>query len=198
MLLELLQRCRSYRRFDHARKVSEETLRELVGLARLTPSSGNLQPLKYLLVHEEKETDQLFGFLRWARYLHDWAGPSETEKPSAYIVVLGDTMLAQSFQYDAGIAAQTIMLGAVERGLGGCILTSVDRDSFRSAFAIPYSFDILLIIALGTPAEQVVLEDLSLERSIKYYRSADGVHHVPKRSIDDLVFIPANKGDNPA
>jgi nitroreductase len=198
MLLELLQRCRSYRRFDHARKISEGTLRELVGLARLTPSSGNLQPLKYLLVHEEKETDQLFGFLRWARYLHDWAGPSETEKPSAYIVVLGDTMLAQSFQYDAGIAAQTIMLGAVERGLGGCILTSVDRDSLRSAFAIPYSFDILLIIALGTPAEQVVLEDLSLERSIKYYRSADGVHHVPKRSIDDLVFIPANKGDNPA
>jgi nitroreductase len=198
MLLELLQRCRSYRRFDHARKISEGTLRELVGLARLTPSSGNLQPLKYLLVHEEKETDQLFGFLRWARYLHDWTGPSETEKPSAYIVVLGDTMLAQSFQYDAGIAAQTIMLGAVERGLGGCILTSVDRDSLRSAFAIPYSLDILLIIALGTPVEQVVLEALSTEGNIKYYRSADGVHHVPKRSIDDLVFIPANKGDNSA
>jgi nitroreductase len=90
------------------------------------------------------------------------------------------------------------MLGAVERGLGGCILTSVDRDSLRSAFAIPYSLDILLIIALGTPVEQVVLEALSTEGNIKYYRSADGVHHVPKRSIDDLVFIPANKGDNPA
>jgi len=191
MLLELLQKGRSYRRFDHSHKIPAGTLRELIAMARLTPSSGNLQPLKYLLVHEEKETDQLFGFLRWARYLRDWTGPSGAERPSAYIVVLGDTTIAQSFQYDAGIAAQTMMLGAVELGLGGCILTSVDRDALRGTFSIPFHLEILLVLALGKPVEHVVLEDLPPQGSIKYYRTADGLHHVPKRPLEELVFIPA-------
>jgi nitroreductase len=188
MLLDLVQKSRSYRRFDHSVKLSEETLRELISLARYTPSSGNLQPLKYLLVHEEKTADQLFGFLKWARYLRDWTGPSETEKPSAYIVLLGDTTIAQSFQFDAGIAAQTIMLGAVEKGLGGCILTSVERDALRGAFSIPFHLEILLVMALGKPVEPVVVEELAAERSIKYYRTPDGVHHVPKRGIDEIIF----------
>jgi nitroreductase len=190
MLLELIQKNRSYRRFDHAHNIQAEILRDLVSLARLTPSSGNLQPLKYLLVHEENAADQLFGFLKWARYLRDWTGPSEAERPTAYIVLLGDTSIAQAFQYDAGIAAQTMMLGAVEKGLGGCILTSVDRDGLRGAFSIPFHLEILLVMALGKPVEHVVLEDLSPEGSIKYYRTADGLHHVPKRRIDDLVFTP--------
>ncbi len=190
MLLELLQKNRSYRRFDHTHKISSQHLRDFVSLARLTPSSGNLQPLKYLLVHEEKDTDQLFGFLRWARYLQEWEGPSDTEKPSAYIVMLGDTTIAQSFQYDAGIVAQTIMLGIVEKGLGGCILTSVDRDGLRVAFSIPPHLEILLVMAIGKPAEKVLLEDLSSEGSIKYYRSPDQVHHVPKRGLDALIFTP--------
>ncbi len=188
MLLELLQKNRSYRRFDHAHKISPETLRYLVSLARLIPSSGNLQPLKYLLVHEQMATDLLFGFLKWARYLSDWTGPSDRERPAAYIVLLGDTTIAQSFQVDAGIAAQTIMLGAVEKGLGGCILTSVDRDSVRGAFSIPLYLEILLVMALGKPAEEVVLEDLPPDGSIKYYRTTDGLHHVPKRRVDELIF----------
>jgi nitroreductase len=198
MLLDLLQKNRSYRRFDHAHQIHEETLRALVSLARLTPSSGNLQPLKYLLVHESKATDQLFGFLKWARYLRDWTGPSDTERPSAYIVLLGDTTIAQGFQYDAGIASQTIMLGATEKGLGGCILTSVDRDGLRAAFAIPFHLEILLVMALGKPGEQVVVEDVSPGGSIKYYRTSDGLHHVPKRGINELLFTPGAPADNPA
>ncbi len=187
MLLTLLQKSRSYRRFDHSHKISQETLRELVNLARHTPSSGNLQPLKYLLVHEDDATDQLFGFLRWARYLREWGGPLEPEKPSAYIVVLGDTTIAEGFQFDAGIAAQSMMLGAVEKELGGCMLTSIDRDGLREAFSIPFHLEILLVIALGKPTEQVVLEALPTEGSIKYYRTQDGVHHVPKRALDQLI-----------
>ncbi|RPH37512.1 nitroreductase family protein [bacterium] len=187
MLLELLRKNRSYRRFDHSYKIPQETLKDLVSLARLTPSPGNLQPLKYLLVYEEGATARLFGFLKWARYLRDWTGPSDTEGPSAYIVLLGDTTIAQSFQYDAGIAAQTMMLGATEKGLGGCILTSVDRDALRGAFCIPFHLEILLVMAIGKPVEQVVLEGLQPDGSIKYYRTPDGVHHVPKRSLDQLI-----------
>jgi nitroreductase len=190
MLLDLVQKSRSYRRFDHSIKISHESLEELVALARCTPSSGNLQPLKYLLVSEEGASNQLFGFLRWARYLQDWTGPTETEKPTAYVVLLGDTTIGQSFQYDAGIAAQTMMLGAVEKGFGGCILTSVDRDALRGAFSIPFHLEILLVLALGKPAESVVLERLAAERSIKYYRTPDGVHHVPKREVEELIFKP--------
>jgi len=195
MLLELLQRNRSYRRFDHSHIVSQEILRELVCLARFTPSSGNLQPLKYLLIQGDKAANQMFGFLKWARYLMDWTGPSESERPSAYIVLLGDTTIAQNFQYDAGITTQTILLGATEKGLGGCILTSVDRDGLREAFSIPFHLEILLVIALGEPIEHVVLEELPPEGSIKYYRTPDGHHHVPKRGIDELIFKDVNHSD---
>ncbi len=188
MLLELLQKCRSYRRFDHSYIISVERLRDLVHLARFTPSSGNLQPLKFLLVHEEKATAQLFSFLKWARYLADWPGPSETERPSAYIVLLGDTTIAQNFQYDAGIAAQTILLGATEEGLGGCILTSVDRDALRATYAIPPRLEILLVIALGKPSEKIILEATKPGGDIKYYRTSDEVHHVPKRALEELIF----------
>jgi nitroreductase len=194
-LLDLLSKNRSYRRFDHTHRVSGDTLRELVGLTRLTPSSGNLQPLKYILVYEEKTTNQLFRFVKWARYLRDWNGPEEQERPTAYIVVLGDTTIAQSFQYDAGIAAQTIMLGATEKGLGGCIITSIERDALRGAFSIPFHLEILLVMAVGKPIESVVLECLPPDGGIKYYRTPDGVHHVPKREVDDFIFTPGVQPD---
>lgn len=190
MLFDLVQKSRSYRRFDHSFKISTESLKELVALARCTPSVGNLQPLKFLLVHEEEATDQLFGFLKWARYLRDWTGPVDSERPTAYVVVLGDTTIAQSFQFDAGIAVQTMMLGAVEMGLGGCILTSIDRDALRAAYSIPFHFEIVLVMALGKPVEQVELEDLGAEKNIKYYRTPDGIHHVPKRDVNELIFSP--------
>ena len=155
MLTDLVLKNRSYRRFDHSYKMGRESLKTLIGLARFTPSSGNLQPLKYLPIHEEMETDTVFHLLKWARYLQDWPGPSASERPSAYIVFLGDTSIAQNFQVDSGIAAQTILLGAAEMGLGGCIVASVDREALRHAFSIPAHLEILFVLALGKPAEQV-------------------------------------------
>lgn len=192
MLLDLVHKSRSYRRFDHTVRVSEDCLRQLIALARCTPSSGNLQPLKYLPVHEEKESDELFGFVKWARYLQEWAGPTAGERPAAYIVLLGDTSISKACQYDAGIAAQTILLGATEMGLGGCVISSVDRDALRRSFSIPWHLEILFVMALGKPAEEVILEEVGPGGDIKYYRTDDGRHHVPKRSLDELIIHPAN------
>ena len=89
--------------------------------------------------------------------------------------------------FDHGIAAQTMLLGATERGLGGCMIASVDRDALGEQFPIPDGFDIVLVIALGKPAEEVVLEDTVSPDQIEYYRDAEGVHHVPKRPLDDLI-----------
>ena len=117
-----------------------------------------------------------------------WSGPEEGERPSAYIVILGDTELNKSFGCDHGIAAQSIMLGATERGLGGCMIGSIDRDELRQVLDIPERYEILLVLALGKPNETVVLEEVGPDGDIKYYRDEEDVHHVPKRSLAELVL----------
>ncbi len=187
MLTDLIRKNRSYRRFYQDVPVSLETLRELVDLARLSASGGNRQPLKYILSCGPEVNARIFPHTRWAGYLKDWGGPAEGERPAAYIVILGDTEISKDFGCDHGIAAQSIMLGAVERGLGGCMLGALDRDGLRQALAIPARYEILLVLALGKPKETVVIEDVGPDGDIKYYRDADGVHHVPKRALGDLI-----------
>lgn len=188
MLKNLITRNRSYRRFRQNVPLSIETLRELVELARLCPSAGNRQPLKYLLSCSPPANDLIFHHLTWAVYLKSWPGPAEGERPSAYVILLGDKTLASSFEYDAGIAAQSILLGAVEKGLGGCIIASVNRKRLKTALELPEHLEILLVIALGKPSEEVVLEPLGPDGKIEYWRDERGTHHVPKRSLDELIL----------
>ncbi len=188
MLHELTVRTRSYRRFHQGVPVHMETLRNLVELARLTASGANLQPLKYVLSCDPGTNNRIFPLLRWAAYLKDWTGPAEGEQPAAYIVILGDKTLRKEFGVDPGIAAQTIMLGATEQGLGGCIIASVDRTALRDVLSIPDLYEILLVLALGKPSETVVLEAVGPDGDIRYYRDAEGVHHVPKRLLATLIL----------
>ncbi|NLG83342.1 MAG: nitroreductase family protein [Firmicutes bacterium] len=189
-LRELVLRNRSYRRFREDIPVEYETLQELVDLARYTASAGNKQPLKYLLSYHRRWNEIVFPCLAWAGYLTDWPGPAEGERPGAYILVLGDTTLACEFGYEAGIAAQTILLGAVERGLGGCIIGGFDRATLRARLEIPSRYEILLVLALGVPAETVVLEEPGPDGDIRYWRDEAGVHHVPKRRLSEIILVP--------
>ena len=188
MLKELIRTCRSYRRFYEDHAIGEETLRELVDLARLAASGHNLQPLKYLLSWKPDKNSLIFPHLTWAAYLKDWPGPAEGERPSAYILVLGDTEIRKSFTFDQGIAAQNILLGAREKGLGGCILAAIDKDGLRRDLTIPDRYQILFVLALGKPKEKVVLEVLEPGGDVKYWRDENGVHHVPKRRLDDIII----------
>jgi nitroreductase len=188
MLRDLILKNRSYRRFRESTAVDIETLNELVDLARLSGSAANLQPLKYVLSCEPARNALIFPHLAWAGYLQDWPGPAEGERPSAYIIILGDTDLTRRFHCDHGIAAQSIMLGATEKGLGGCMIGSIDRDELRAALSIPDRFEILLVLALGKPAEKVVLETVGPDGDIKYWRDAEDVHHVPKRALADIIL----------
>jgi len=195
----LVAETRSTRRFKADIEVTTTTLRELVGLARLTPSSRNLQPLKYILVNEPATRDEVFVCLNWARDLPQWEGPLPPQRPAAFILILGDTQIKDSFGCDHGIAAQTMMLGARARGLGGCIIASCDRDKLREKLGIEYRYDILLIMALGVPGEKVELEPLPPAGDIRYWRDDKGVHHVPKRSLGELVikeFVAEDRNDN--
>jgi nitroreductase len=187
MLKDLIEKNRSYRRFYQREPIDLETLRALVDLARLSASSANRQPLKYILSCDPDRNDLIFRHLAWAGYLSDWAGPAAGERPVAYVVILGDTAIGRSFDIDSGIAAQSILLGAVEKGLGGCIIASIQRDRLRDALDVAPQYKILLVLALGKPKEAVVVEPLGPDGDIKYWRDEQGVHHVPKRSLDDLV-----------
>jgi nitroreductase len=178
---------RSYRRFKQNEAIDETVLRELVDLARQTPSASNLQPLRYALVSEPSRNAEVFPTLAWAGYLTDWSGPAEGERPSAYIVILSDKDVSGNCSMDCGIAAQTILLGAAERGLGGCMIGSVAREKLRGILGIGEKYDIVLVVALGIPSENVVLEDVGEDGSIKYYRDANDTHHVPKRKLNDVI-----------
>lgn len=186
MIRELVIKNRSYRRFQQV-PVERETLRELVDLARLSASAANRQPLKYLLYCDPQKNELIFPCLSWASYLKDWPGPAQGERPTAYIIVLGDTRVHSTFSCDHGIAAQSIMLGATERGLGGCILGAIDRPQLSQSLNIPPHHEILLVLALGKPSETVVLETVGPDGDIKFWRDKDSVHHVPKRALDDII-----------
>ena len=185
---ELIQKNRSYRRFQQSHKIERETLEQLVDLARLSASGANLQPLKYILSAEPEKNALIFPKLGWAGYLKGWPGPQEGERPSGYIIILGDTQIRPAFGVDPGIAAQSILLGATEKGLGGCIIATIHADDLREDLDISEQYEILLVIALGKPAETVQIEQVGPEGDIRYWRDDQGVHHVPKRSLDDLIL----------
>ncbi len=188
MLKELVLKNRSYRRFHEESRVSMETLRELVDLARLSSSGANFQSLKYVLSTEPERNSRIFATLGWAAYLKEWPGPGEGERPSAYIVMLFDHQLAKTCFWDHGIAAQSILLGAVERGLGGCMFGNVNREELRRVLELDERFEILMVIALGRPKEEVRLVPMGPDGDVRYYRDAAGVHYVPKRALDDIIL----------
>jgi len=187
---ELLTKNRSYRRFHQDPPLDEATLFGLVSLARLCPSAANRQPLKYMISWEPERNAAIFAHLRWAAALVDWPGPAEGERPTGYVIVLGDTQVAGDFFCDHGIVAQSVLLAAAEQGLGGCMVGSIDRQGLRRALRIPNHLQILLVLALGRPKEMVVLEMGRSPDEVPYWRDADGVHHVPKRRLEELLVRP--------
>jgi nitroreductase len=195
MLKELILKNRSYRRFDQSVIVPMKLLREMVEAARLSGSARNMQPLRYMLFNDAVSCARIFSTLAWAGYLKEWPGPAEGERPSAYIVQMGDLDLSNDWWCDDGIAAQSMLLTAVEQGFGGCIIGSVQREKLRDLLDIPDHYKIIQVIALGKPAETVVIDEVKPGGrndmpggDIRYWRDDKGVHHVPKRSLDELII----------
>jgi nitroreductase len=187
MIKELVRKTRSCRRFKEE-SISEGLLRDLVELARLSASASNLQPLKYILSRSREMNNLIFPKLVWAAYLKNWKGPGEGERPSAYIIVLGDKEISGSFGCDHGIASQNILLGASSMGLGACIIGSVHRKALMKELRIPDHFEILHVIALGRPGEKVVIEEVGPEGDVRYWRDDADTHHVPKRALKDIIL----------
>ena len=192
MFKDLMLKNRSYRRFYEDVEIQRDTLLELVELARISPSAANRQPLKFYLSAGEKNRE-IFDCLSWAGALQNWTGPEEGERPTGYIVVLLDRDITPKADNDAGIVCQSMLLGAVEKGLGGCMFGAVDRVKLKEALALPENLDILLVVAIGKPKEEIVLKPIGKDGNFNYWRDEKQTHYVPKRSLDELVI---NGGDS--
>lgn len=189
MIREIVEKNRSYRKFHEEVGVSQETLKELVNLARLSGCGMNMQSLRYMLITDRADREKVYPYIKWAAFLKDWGGPKEGQRPSAFILLLKDTG-KNSFvvQTDMGIACQSILLGAVDKGLGGCIIGALDKDKLREAFGISEELELQYVIAIGKPDQNVMIDDIELGQDTKYWVDKDGNHHVPKIRLEDIII----------
>lgn len=194
MIRELVEKTRTVRRFQENKSLDQSTLIELVQLARFGGSARNGQPLRYMIVTETETRSQVFPHLGWAGYLTDWTGPGEGERPTAYIICLlaKDRCLGPEHEahFDLGISTQNMLLAAAEKGIFGCRIGSFSKK-LADDLGIENNHKVLLVLALGYPAEKIVIEEMKSQDSIRYWRDKQGVHHVPKRSLDDILYPPS-------
>ncbi len=175
---------RTIRKFTK-KPVPKDVLVKCVDAARLSPSGMNRQPLKFVPVNDEKLLTEVFAATSWAGYLPDY-GPSLEEMPQAYVLILLDKKIRESPGHDVGIAAMSISMVAYDHGLGSCMLGAINREALRGILKVPERFEIVLAVALGYPAENPVCDKV-VNGNIKYWLDKDGVLHVPKRELKDVV-----------
>ncbi len=190
-MLALIEKTRTFRRFEQSRKIDQQVLTDLLNLARLGGSARNCQPWQYAIFNDDTSCRAIFPYLGWAGYLSDWKGPVEGEQPSAYILcLLNRNWLKGSdkeAQFDLGIATQNLLLGAMESGIGGCRIGAFN-PKLADLFSLEEHLELSLVLALGYPKESVVLEETQNADDIKYWRDADHIHHVPKRKLNDILI----------
>ena len=190
MLIDLIKANRSYRGYNHSRPVTKDELLKMVEAARLCPSSVNIQPLRYFLACDPAIVATIQSHTRWAKGLPDIHLPHPGKEPTAFIVICQDTSIDANlsrFQRDVGIVAQTMLLTAVEMGLGGCMIGNFNAGSLHDAIGLDEPIHPLLIIAIGKPDEEVILTDV-VNGKTGYYRDEQDRHYVPKRKLEDLVI----------
>lgn len=201
-LLDLLKANRSFRIFKEDRLVLPSTLRDLVVLTRYTASGRNAQPLKYRPVYDKQERDAIFPLLQWAGYFKDWDGPEPGQRPSAYLIQCLDTNYGDNCLCDDGLQLEAITLGATTMQLGCCIIKAFNAPKLAEVLKLPAHLKPRYVLAIGYPDQKVVIEKMEPDPDdpeapvdFKYYRTADGVHHVPKRPVSELI-IPTPELDD--
>lgn len=194
LLIELLKRDRSCRRFDESLPVSAETIEKILDAVRFTPSGRNIQAVAYRVVTDAAEREALFALLAWAGYLPDWAGPAEGERPTAYLVQCIDTEVSPNVMCDDGLQLEALTLAATSLGLGCCIIKSFNPQKTADLLRLGDRYKPIHVVALGVPVENIVIDELPVgsksqdSSNIRYWREADGTHHVPKRPLADIVI----------
>ncbi|MCH5185510.1 MAG: nitroreductase family protein [Oscillospiraceae bacterium] len=182
---EAIQKRRAIRKFER-KDIDHNDLVKLIECARVAAYGANMQPLKFAIIEDKVMLDKIFPCTKWAAYLPEGT-PAENERPAAYIAVLGDKSIKASglFEVDAGSAVATMMLEAVELGLGSCWLGAIDKESIKRLLGLDENLTVLYLLALGYPAQESRVCDMNGD--IKYFEDENKVINVPKRSLDDII-----------
>ena len=190
MITELIYITRTVRRFQEDRPLGQPFLTGLVDLARVGGSARNAQVLKYMIITDPCLRQALFPLLGWAGYLSDWPGPAPGERPAAYVACLLEKSLLKGAETEAccdlGIATQNMLLGAAEQGVFGCRIGAFSPQVHR-LLGLDDRYAVLLVVALGYPAETIILEEMGVDQDVRYWRDGQGGHHVPKRRLDQIL-----------
>lgn len=193
MFLDLVKQARSHRGFRQDRKVTRQELEHLVECARFTPAARNDQVLKYYLAEKPETVAAIQPLTKWAGALAELHLPRKGAEPVAYIVICLDGSLAENpapYQRDVGIVAQTILLAAAEMGLNGCMIGSFAARELREELGLPEAIKPQLLLALGEGTDRIVMTDVGENGSTTYYRDAEDIHYVPKRTLEQLILNP--------
>lgn len=186
--LSLAREARTCRRFVEAEPLTKADLRWLLECARLAPSARNAQELRFMTITLSQVFERLFPLTRWGGALKGWSGPQPGERPTAFIVILMPERGGELLCYDVGIACQTIQLAAASKGFGACIIQAFDHKAATELLAPPEGFRIALVIGLGAAGEKRVVAEMPQDGTFAYWRDAQGVHHVPKRPLAELLI----------
>ena len=185
---ELVKGNRTYRRYDVSKSISKEEMLDLIEVARYTASGVNKQAIRFAISCDKDMNDKIFESVKWAGYLKDWQGPVESERPTGYVIFVEDTKYGRAMPEDIGITAQTIALYARTKGLGVCMFKSHNEKEIRNHLGLDDNYKISLVMSVGYPVEEVVVDDIKAGDDIKYYRDENQVHHVPKIVFEDLLI----------
>ena len=190
MIRDLVVKSRSYRVFDENFKLEKEDLVDLIELSRFSPCGKNGQYLRFIPIYKEEILNKVYPYLAWAAYLKDWSGPKEGERPTGIILIVSEegTLTDPILACDVGIVSQTIMLGAVEKNLGGCMIRALNRKKIAEVLNLSDDYIIHIALAIGKPAQEVIIEDINEGEDIKYWMDEDKTHHVPKIVLEDLII----------
>lgn len=188
---ELVKKSRSYRGYDRSRKITREELLEFIDCARFCPSSVNMQPLKFAPVCEPGMVDKVQSVTGWAKGLPGVTLPHKGKEPVAFIVICLDTSIDDKtprYLRDAAACAQTMLLAAVEKDLGGCMIGSFDAGKVKEYLSLPDHVAPMLVVAFGKPDEKVKIVEIDPGDSVTYYRDDEDTHYVPKRKLKDIII----------
>jgi nitroreductase len=188
-LYDLIVSRRSIRQFG-SKPVGRDILAKIVNAGRLAPSAANLQPLEFVVIDEETLKKEIFACLKWASAIAPRGNPRPGHEPQAYIAVLVNSRIRDKmYEYDVGAAIENMSLAALEEGIGGCWLISIDKPKVIELLNIPDSHRLDSILALGYPGQVSKAEDFV--DSTKYWQDEDYTFHVPKRKMENVLHFNA-------
>lgn len=152
-VFEAIKKRRSVRRFDPARKVTDEQIEKLLEAARWAPSAGNLQSWFFVVVRDGKIKERLVS--------EAWVQEFIVEAPVVFVVCSDPKRTAWRYgkrgtRYtiqDTAIAAQNIWLAATAMGLGACFLAAFNGEKTAQILGLEKGLHPIAIMPLGYPAE---------------------------------------------